>query len=306
MTYQDFLARKAISHEPTGIADPPALSDKFKPFQGDITRWSLRKGRSAIFAGCGLGKSWMALEWSRVVVEHTDRPVLILTPLAVAQQFVREGAKLGIDVQYIREEMLSARLAHDDYTANIFVTNYERVERFPELIAQLGGVVLDESSILKAYDGKTRTMLIEAFQQTPFRLACTATPSPNDVTELGNHAEFLGAMSRVEMLATFFCHDGGDTSVWRLKRHAEGAFWAWVRTWSVCLSKPSDMGYQDDGYSLPELNLREHVVDVDQRLAHAAGLLFAYEATTLNEQRTVRRETLRERVALCKEIIDAG
>lgn len=300
MSYADFLAAKAISHEPTGIADPPALSDKLKPFQADITRWSLRKGKSAIWAGCGLGKSWMALDWARVVVEHTGRPVLILTPLAVAAQFVREGAKLGIRVQHIR-----GTGDWDPKKGRIVVANYERLESLGMLIEQLGGVVLDESSILKAYDGKTRTALIEAFQQTPFRLACTATPSPNDVTELGNHAEFLGAMSRVEMLATFFCHDGGDTSKWRLKGHAERDFWQWVRTWAVCLSKPSDMGYSDEGYDLPPLRIHEHIIDVDQQMARKAGMLFAFEATTLTEQREVKRLTMGARIRRAAHLVNS-
>jgi DNA modification methylase len=298
--YQDFLARKAISHEPTGIADPPALSDKLKPFQRDITRWALQKGRCALFEECGLGKSWQAIEWAHAVVSHTLKPVLILTPLAVAPQFVREGEKLGLVVDHFREW-------DNRYSSyqGIIVTNYESMPKFADLIPQLGGVVLDESSILKAYDGKTRTMLIEAFQQTPFRLACTATPSPNDVTELGNHAEFLGAMSRVEMLATFFCHDGGDTSKWRLKGHAERGFWAWVRTWAVCLSKPSDMGYDDAGYNLPPLRLHESVIDVDQRMARQAGMLFAFEATTLAEQREVKKSTMAERCERAAALVNA-
>lgn len=299
--YETFLASKAVSHQATGIGHPPALSERLKPFQANITRWALQKGRCAIFAECGLGKSWKALEWARVVAEHTGRPVLILTPLAVAAQFVREGDKLGVRVDHIRE-LEDFTLASSE--AHVLVTNYERVEKLSSLIPELGGVVLDESSILKAYDGKTRTMLIESFQRVPFRLACTATPSPNDVTELGNHAEFLGAMSRVEMLATFFCHDGGDTSVWRLKGHAEKDFWAWVRTWAVCLSKPSDMGHSDEGYILPPLQMHEHVIDVDQRMARQAGLLFAFEATTLGEQREVRKSTLEERVAMAAQLVN--
>lgn len=308
MSYADFLARKAVSHVATGIAEPPALSRKLKPFQGDCTRWALRKGRAALFEECGLGKTWQALEYSRVVSEHTRQPVLILTPLAVAAQFVREGEKLGVRVHHVRElgdvPTLEADGHDTEFAAEVLVTNYERLEKLAALIPHLGGVVLDESSILKAYDGKTRTMLIEAFQQTPFRLALTATPSPNDVTELGNHAEFLGAMSRVEMLATFFCHDGGDTSVWRLKGHAERDFWAWVRTWAICLSKPSDMGYSDEGYDLPPLELHEHVIDVDDRLAQSAGLLFAYQATTLSEQRAVARSTFEERVAAAASLVN--
>jgi superfamily II DNA or RNA helicase len=304
--YADFLARKAIAHQPEGIpADRiPVLNERLFPFQRDIVRWSLERGRCAIFAECGLGKTWMALEWAQKVVLHTRQHVLILTPLAVAAQFVREGQMLwgedyGMVPVHVREP--------EDIPEKpcTLVCNYERLEKILPAL-RLGGVVLDESSILKAYDGKTRTMLIEAFQQTPFRLACTATPSPNDVTELGNHAEFLGAMSRVEMLATFFCHDGGDTSKWRLKGHAEGDFWSWVRTWAVCLSKPSDMGYSDEGYVLPPLRLCEHVIDVDQRMARQAGLLFAFEATTLAEQREVKKSTLDERCSKAAFLVNAS
>lgn len=295
--YHDFLLKKSISHAATGIAEPPVLNPWLKPFQRDITGWALRKGRAAIWAGCGLGKSAMAIEGARVVAEHTGRPVLILTPLAVAAQFVREGEKMGVPVTHIRA-------CPEDSLMPIYVANYESMHKLERLIPCLGGVVLDESSILKAYDGKTRTMLIEAFQQTPFRLACTATPSPNDVTELGNHAEFLGAMSRVEMLATFFVHDAGDTGTWRLKGHAERDFWAWVRTWAICLSKPSDMGYSDEGYDLPPLRLHEHVIDIDQQMARQAGMLFAFEATTLAEQREVKKSTLAERVALAAKLVN--
>ena len=300
--YEEFLARKSVSHVATGIAEPPALSERLKPFQHDCVRWALQKGRAALFEECGLGKTWQALEWASRVVEHTRKPVLILTPLAVAGQFVREGQKLWGDnwgpvPVHIRES------SDIDGRLHTYVCNYERLDKLSGLIPEIGGVVLDESSILKAYDGKTRTALIEAFQQTPFRLACTATPSPNDVTELGNHAEFLGAMSRVEMLATFFCHDGGDTSVWRLKGHAERDFWAWVRSWAICMSKPSDLGYSDQGYDLPPLRLHEHVIDVDQRLARQAGLLFAFEASTLADQRAVKRITLTERVERAAAIV---
>jgi hypothetical protein len=303
--YQEFLAKKAVQHAATGITDPPTLNPKLFPFQQHIVRWALQRGRCAIFAECGLGKSWMALEWAAKVVGHTHQPVLILTPLSVASQFVREGQKLWGDGWgpvpiHVRE---SSDIVDRPVT---LVCNYERLDKLEELLPRLGGVVLDESGILKAYDGKTRTRLIEAFQCTPFRLACTATPSPNDVTELGNHSEFLGAMSRVEMLATYFTHDGGDTSVWRLKRHAEKDYWAWVRSWAVCLTKPSDLGYSDEGYELPPLEVVEHVVDVDRKMARAAGLLFSFEAATLTEQRSVRNSSLDERIALCKEIVDGS
>lgn len=300
MSYAEFLATKTRTHVPTGMPDVPTLSERLKPFQRDSVRWALEKGRCALFQECGLGKTWQALEWARVVCEHTGKPVLILTPLAVAAQFIREGAKMGVQVADARAP---AELGAE-WAAMPWVTNYEHLHHLDRLVPQLGGVVLDESSILKSYSGKTRTALIDAFADTPFRLACTATPSPNDVTELGNHAEFLGAMSRVEMLATFFCHDGGDTSKWRLKGHAEDKFWAWVRTWAMCLSKPSDMGYSDEGYDLPPLRIHEHVIDVDERMSKQAGMLFAFEAATLTDQRAVKRDTIAERVELAARVVN--
>jgi superfamily II DNA or RNA helicase len=299
--YEKFLVSKALRHVPTGIEVGHDLNAQLKDFQRDMTGWALRKGRAALFLECGLGKSFIALEWAMHVKQHTQRPVLILTPLAVAAQFVREGAKFGIEVIHVREPEDVPESAE-----KILVTNYERIGKFEALINRLGGVVLDESSILKAYDGKTRTLIIESFQHVPFRLACTATPAPNDVVELGNHAEFLGAMSRVEMLATFFCHDGGETQTWRLKGHAQKEFWSWVCSWAACLSKPSDLGYSDEGYDLPPLRMHEHVVDVDAKLAREKGFLFAYEATTLSDQREVRRSSLAERVARAAELVNAS
>lgn len=296
MSYSEFLSRKQRRVEPQGISGDVLLSKLLKPFQDHCVRWALLRGRAALFQGCGLGKSWQALEWARCVVEHTGKPVLILTPLAVAPQFVREGLKLGVEVQHIRE-------VHDA-TGSILVANYERLEKLAELIPRLGGVVLDESSILKAFDGKTRTRLIESFQQTPFRLACTATPAPNDPAELGNHAEFLGVSRHVDMLNRFFEHDAGDTGNWVLKGHGRKPFWRWVSEWAVCLNKPSDIGFDDDGYDLPSLELHEHVVDVDAGMAHKAGMLFAYEATTLGDQREVRRASMQDRVAKAAELVN--
>jgi superfamily II DNA or RNA helicase len=302
--YEQFLARKAVQHAPTGIADPPPLNPKLKPHQQHCTRWALQRGRAALFQDCGLGKTWQGLEWAAKVTQHTHKPVLILCPLAVAGQWVREGEKLWGEGWGPVPKLVREPLDIDGDRPVSYVANYERLDKLEELLPRLGGVVLDESSILKAYDGKTRTRLIESFQHVPFRLALTATPSPNDVTELGNHAEFLGAMSRVEMLATFFCHDGGDTSVWRLKGHAEQDFWAWVRSWALCMSKPSDLGFSDEGYDLPPLELVEHVIDVDARMARQAGLLIAFEAATLEEQREVRRATLDERVARAAALVN--
>lgn len=294
MSYAEFIARKQRRIQPVGF-QAPALSPLLFPFQRHCVEWALRRGRAALFEGCGLGKSWQAIEWARCVAEHTGKPTLILTPLAVAQQFAREGSKLGVPVTHVRT-------GHEP-VGTIEVANYERLHLFA--IERYGGIVLDESSILKSFDGKTRTALIDAFKDTPYRLCCTATPAPNDPAELGNHAEFLGVSRHVDMLNRFFEHDAGDTGTWVLKGHGRKPFWRWVSDWAKCANKPSDLGFADDGYDLPELVMHEHVVDVDQGMARQAGLLFAYEASTLSDQRAVRRSSLTERVARAAELINA-
>lgn len=294
--YSDFLRSKRIDAPSTGIADPPALSTKLFPFQRDITRWALRRGRAAIWADCGLGKGWMALEWARVVTEHTGRPVLILAPLAVSQQFAREGAKLGVNVTVCREG--------SDVREGINVVNYERIHKIDA--GRFAGVVADESSILKDHTASTRNAIIEAFAHTRFKLSCTATPAPNDHIELGNHAEFLGVMSRVEMLSMFFVHDGGSTQDWRLKGHARKEFWRWISSWAVNIRFPSDLGYDDCDFRLPPLRMHEHVVQTDDAMARNAGMLFAYEANGLQEQRAARRGSLDERVKIAAEMVNAS
>jgi helicase-like protein len=293
--YEAFVATKRVLAPTTGIETDVELNPLLFGFQADITRWALRRGRAAIWADCGLGKSWMALEWARVVSAFTGLPVLILTPLAVAAQFVREGAKLGIVVRHAREQ--------SDVSPGVNVTNYERLHKFE--LSKFGGVVADESSILKDYASSTRNAVIEGFSRTPFRLACTATPAPNDHMELGNHAEFLGVMSRVEMLSMFFVHDGGATQDWRLKGHAVKDFWRWVCSWAVAVRSPSDLGYDDDGFRLPDLEINEHVVSVGQEFARNQGSLFAVEARGLSEQREARKTSLADRVALAAGIVNA-
>lgn len=293
-SYATFLSTKHLRVTPSGLADPPELSRKLFPFQKDIVRWALQRGRAAIFADCGLGKGWMALEWARVVAAETGLPVLIVAPLAVAQQFRREGAKLNLSVSVCREPK--------HVTPGINVTNYDRLEKFADI--DFGGVVLDESSILKDHTSATRNMILARFAMTPFRLACTATPAPNDFMELGNHAEFLGTLSRQEMLATFFCHDGGETQSWRLKGHAERDFWRWVASWAVCVRHPSDLGYEDGEYQLPPLSIHEHRVQASAELAQESGLLFAVEAQTLDAQRAARRASLADRVAVAAELVN--
>jgi hypothetical protein len=257
-------------------------------FQRDITRWALRRGRACVFADCGLGKTLIQLEYAR----HVPGRVLILAPLAVSGQTVREAEKFGIaGVKYIRA---------DDGQTPIVVTNYEMLDRFrPEDFA---GVVLDESSILKSYDGAFRKQVIESFASTPFRLACTATPAPNDLMELTNHAEFVGAMTRAEMLAMFFVHDGGDTAKWRLKGHAESDFWKWVASWAVMLRRPSDLGYPDNGFVLPPCRVEQITVSVDSDGLH----LFPMHANTLSERLAARRSSVTDRVAAAAKIVIAS
>lgn len=290
--YAEFLSAKRLIVPPEGFeVDPDQVTGAAFPFQADIIQWITRRGRAAVFADCGLGKGIIALEWARLVAAHTGGAVLILAPLAVAQQFVREGAKFGIVVNLCRSGA--------DVRKGINVTNYDRLHLFDP--AMFDGVVCDEASILKSYDGATRTRIIESFARTPYRLACTATPAPNDHMELGNQAEFLGVMSRVEMLATFFTHDGGDTSKWRLKGHAEADFWRWVCSWAVMLRKPSDLGYQDGGFVLPPLTIHEVAVES----SHAPqGMLFSVEAQTLIDQRAARRASLADRVAAFVRIVN--
>jgi hypothetical protein len=262
------------------------------PFQRDITAWALRRGRAALFAGTGLGKSFMELAWADAVHKETGRDILHLAPLAVTAQMVREADKFGIHARQVRDQ--SGCLSGTN------ITNYQKLEHFD--LSRFGGVILDESSILKSTDSHYRTRLIAECARIPFRLAATATPAPNDFMELGNHAEFLGVMSYTDMLATFFTHDGGDTKKWRLKGHAENEFWKWMASWAVMLRKPSDLGYSDEGYDLPPLNLHQHTVEVDNKAANAAGMLFAMPAQTLAERIKARRDTVDERVALAADI----
>mgnify|MGYP001570387921 CR=1 FL=1 len=283
--YADFIAQKHARHVPTGH-EPKELPAALAPFQRDITAWAVRKGRAAIFSDCGTGKTFMSLAWAREV----PGDVLILAPLAVTQQTKREGEKWDIPVSVCRSQA--------DVRAGINVTNYDLLEHFDP--SAFAGVVLDESSILKSYSGSFRNAIIAAFGATPYRLACTATPSPNDYVELGNHAEFLGAMLRTEMLSMFFVHDGGETQTWRLKGHAEDAFWRWVCTWACMLRKPSDLGYSDEGYTLPPIHWHEHVVEGDLT---GSGLLFDCESPTLMERRRLRRNSIDARIAKVAEIV---
>jgi len=291
--YEEFLARKAITDPHTGLTDLPDLPAMMFPFQKDITAWALRRGRAALFAGTGLGKSLMELAWADAVSRHTGRNILHLAPLAVSAQLVREADKFGIVAHHVREA--------GDVRPGINITNYQKIEHFD--LSEFGGVILDESSILKSVDGHYRTRLIEQCAQIPFRLAATATPAPNDFMELGNHAEFLGVMSYTDMLATFFVHDGGDTQKWRLKGHAEDEFWKWMASWSVMLRKPSDLGYPNAGYDLPPLETLQHTVGVEYAPSMETGLLFPIQAATMQERLAARRATVDDRVLSAVSVV---
>jgi DNA modification methylase len=286
LEYNQFLMSKRIVVKPSGF-EPAGLSKKLFDFQQDIVNWACRKGKAAVFAGTGLGKTLMQVSWAEQVCKHTGEDVLILAPLAVAEQTVQEAKKIDISVAICTSQA--------DIKPGINVTNYEKLHNFDT--KNFSGVVLDESSILKNFDGIIRKQIIDAFQDIPFKLACTATPAPNDHMELGSHAEFLQVMSRPEMLATFFVHDGGRTSQWRLKRHAVMAFWNWVASWAVMLSLPSDLGYQDNGFRLPPIN-------IEQIIADKSGYVVK-EALTLQERRKARIDSLDLRVSKTAEIVRA-
>jgi len=238
-----------------------------------------------------MGKTLQQLEWARCVQEHTNKNVLIVAPLAVAAQTIREGKKIDLDIEYSRNGK------HD---IPIVITNYEMLHMFnPDNYI---GVVLDESSILKAYTSKTRNQLIDMFHDVPYKLACSATPAPNDLMELGNHAEFMGSMSRTEMLSMFFVHDGGETQKWRLKGHAQKDFWKWLCSWSVMITKPSDLGYEDNGFKLPKLRYHGIVVECGKPME---GFLFVTDAKSLGERQKARKTSMKDRCKHAASIVNA-
>ena len=291
MNYNEYITHKLSTAPSTGIVDGFSVPSSLFPHQSALTAWALRRGRAAIFADTGLGKSRMQLAWADAVYRHTKRPVLILAPLAVAAQTVAEGSALGLGIFHCRDGA--------DVGPGINITNYDRLHRFNP--ADFGAVVLDESSCIKHHDTQTLKTLLTAFRDTQFKLCATATPAPNDWTELGTHAEFLGICTRQEMLSEFFTHDGGDTSVWRLKGHARKLFWTWVSAWGAMVRKPSDLGFDDSAYELPPLHLHEHTVRTEMPLN---GMLFAAEAQTLSERRDARRMSVEDRVHDCAAIVN--
>lgn len=308
MSYEDFLRRKAAAPISVGIEVAGEIHPAMFPHQRDVTRWALARGRAALFLDTGLGKSICQLAWADHVARHAGGRVLVLAPLAVGEQTEGEARKWGIDgVRFVRAPS-------ED---RIQIANYEMLHHFdPRAYA---GVVLDESSILKNFNGATRKLLTESFAATPYRLACTATPSPNDYTELGTHSEWLGIKGQKEMLAEYFVHDSANRALsereiamgkatsgegWRLKGHAHDAFWSWVTTWGALVRRPSDLGYEDGGYALPELRMHEHVIGVDHGEAREMGQLFASEATSLSDQRRTRRATMQARVELAARLAE--
>jgi DNA modification methylase/superfamily II DNA or RNA helicase len=290
--YADFLAaRMTVDHGDGFSVSESDINPQLFDFQRAIVAWACEKGRAAIFADCGLGKTPIQLEWARLVCERHGGIVLIVAPLAVAEQTAREGVKFGVPVNVCR--------TGDDVTLGVNITNYEMLGHFtPDALA---GLVLDESSILKSYDGKTRTEIIAFAEQVPFRLACTATPAPNDPAELCNHAEFLGVMTESEVKALYFTTDG-TTTRWRLKGHSHEAFYRWMATWAVALRKPSDLGFDDGAFKLPPLEVREVVVEGANITPDA---LFTSERIDLNERRKARKASLSARVWAAANLANA-
>ncbi len=289
MNYEDFLKSKEIKFQSSGFeVDREDLNENLFKYQKDIIQWSLRKGKSAAFTECGTGKTLMQLEWGNKVHEYTGKDILILAPLAVSKQTKNEGRKFGIDVNIAASQ--------SEIKPGINITNYEKLHKFD--MSKFVGIVLDESSILKSFSGKIRTEIIENCRNIQYKLACTATPAPNDFMELGNHAEFLGVMTRQEMLSMFFVHDGGNTSQWRLKGHAQNKFWEWVSTWATVMRNPGDLGYDDEKFILPELKIHEITVKNEEEF----DTLIPMVAQTLQERRASRKSSLNNRVARAAEL----
>ena len=291
MNYDDFVSRKLALIPPAGIDARFVDATHLFPHQADLARWAVKRGRAAVFAETGLGKMRIELAWSNAIRSATQGDILILSPLAVAAQIVAEGERIGVNATHCRDD--------SDVRPGINVLNYDRLHRVDA--ERFKGVVLDESSIIKHHDTKTLAHLLDAFARTPYKLPASATPAPNDWTELGTHAEFLGVCSRAEMLAEYFVHDGGDTQTWRLKGHAKHLFWRWVSSWGAMVRSPEDLGHDGSLYRLPALNVIEHTVRSHQA---SEGALFAMEAQTLSERRDARRASLAERVKECAAIVN--
>ena len=294
MNYKEFLKTKELQTIEAGFdVEKESLNMSLFPFQKDIVAWALKKGKAAVLIGCGLGKTIIQLSWAEQVYKHTGRKVLIIAPLSVVKQTAREAEKFGISKVTICR-------TNDDVMDGLNITNYEMIEHFDA--SQFIGVVLDESSILKSFTSKTTADFTMRFSKTPYKLLCTATIAPNDYTEIGTSCEFLGIMSRTEMLATYFIHDGGKTSDWRLKKAGVDKFWEWFATWAIAFNNPNELGYEIEGYDLPKLNINTIITESE---------IGDYEymvrpAETLQERREARKESLMDRVEKTAEIVDSN
>lgn len=288
-SYQEFIQKKSFRAESSGFDADELLPDLFD-YQEPIVKWALKRGKAAIFADTGLGKTIMQLAWADQVAKHTSSPVLILAPLAVSDQTIREGEKYGVQVEKLNPSA-------DVFGAGVYITNYEQLHKVKD---QFMGLVLDESSILKGMDGRRRKETTEFGRNIPYKLSCTATPSPNDFMELGTQSEFLGIMSQVEMLAMFFIHDGGDTAKWRLKGHGQKKFFEWLATWSVVIRSPYDLGFDGSRHVLPEIVYHSHVVETEPE-----GALFVEPAQGLQERNKARKNSVDDRVNVAAKIANA-
>ena len=292
LTYSEFLKTKELQTIAAGFdVDDKELNKNLFPFQRDIVRWACKKGKAAVLIGCGLGKTIIQLSWAEQIYKHTDKRVLIIAPLSVVKQTAREAEKFGISrVKVCR--------MNDDVEDGLNITNYEMIEHFD--CSQFVAVVLDESSILKSFTSKTTADFTERFYRTPYKLLCTATIAPNDYTEIGTSCEFLGIMSRTEMLATYFIHDGGKTSDWRLKKAGVSKFWEWFATWAIAFNNPNELGYDIAGYDLPKLNI--HTVLTESKINDYEFMV--RPAETLQERREARKESLEDRANKTVEIVN--
>ena len=295
-SYKDFIASKHVRFDASGFTASEIPADLFD-WQKTIVNWCCKKGRSAIFADCGLGKTAMQLAWADQVVKKTGKSVLLLAPISVGPQTVKEAKKFQIDtpVKCVKDQS-------EIGSSGIYITNYQRIEKFD--CESFGGVVLDESSILKSFTGKIKQQLCNKFAGTKYKLACTATAAPNDHMELGNHSEFLGVMRSNEMLCRFFFNDTMNAGGYRICGHAEKDFWLWVSSWAVCVSMPSDVGGDDDGFELPKLIMNRHIVE-DKSIP--SGYLFKPEAVQVSATNVhkLKRQALKEKVAIVAEIVNA-
>lgn len=294
MTYREFINSKLLVKTNNVLnVDKSELNDTLFDYQKDLVVWALKLGKSAIFADTGLGKTFMQLEWARIINEKKNKPVLIVAPLAVTSQTQEEALKLNLHIKYVKEQ--------SECINGINITNYERLDKFESDC--FIGIVLDESSILKSFTGVYKKLLIDNFRNTEFKLACSATPAPNDYMELGNHSEFLNVMNLTEMLSMFFVHDGGDTSHWRLKGHAVERFWEWVSSWSAIIKNPSDLGYDGQKHKLPELIENDIVIQSDN---YNNDMLFSMPANTLDERRLAQKNSFNDRIKKTVEIVKSN